>query len=285
MNAEYRPAAVPREPVLNPVDRVSELLFGLFMALTFVGAVSVTEAGRDDIRAMLAAALGCNLAWGLVDAVMYLVRTVTDRGRLITLILSVRAAPDAETGRKLIEGSLSKVAANLLLEPEIEAVRRRIVALTSVPERPKLNSDDFVAALAVLLLVVGSTFPVVLPFVVFDDVGRNRARIAERLVVGEQDPDHGHASSLTSMWVPLRGSRAATRKPPAGPGPVPASRRLWPRVRACRPGRARRPGPRPGRPGAWPGRGRCRSRRSAARRGRSRARPRRWPGRRAGWRW
>ena len=171
MNAEYRPATAPREPVLNPVDRVSELLFGLFMALTFVGAVSVTQAGRDDIRAMLAAALGCNLAWGLVDAVMYLVRTVTDRGRLITLILSVRAAPDAETGRKLIEGSLSKVAANLLLEPEIEAVRGRIVALTSVPERPKLNSDDFVAALAVFLLVVASTFPVVLPFVVFDDVG------------------------------------------------------------------------------------------------------------------
>ena len=34
-----------RDPVLNPVDRVSEMLFGLFMALTFVGAVSVAESG------------------------------------------------------------------------------------------------------------------------------------------------------------------------------------------------------------------------------------------------
>jgi hypothetical protein len=51
-----------REPVLNPVDRVSELLFGLFMALTFVGAVSVAEGGREELRMMFAAALGCNLA-------------------------------------------------------------------------------------------------------------------------------------------------------------------------------------------------------------------------------
>ena len=35
-----------REPLLSPIDRVSEMLFGLFMALTFVGAVSVAEGGR-----------------------------------------------------------------------------------------------------------------------------------------------------------------------------------------------------------------------------------------------
>lgn len=171
MSAEDLPASAKREPLLSPVDRVSELLFGLFMALTFVGAVSVTEAGRENIRAMLAAALGCNLAWGLVDAVMYLVRTVADRGRLITLIRSVRSAPDAETGRKLIQGSLSKVAAGLVSETEIEAIRGRVAALTSVPERPKLKSDDFLAALAVFLWVVVSTFPVVLPFVLIEDVG------------------------------------------------------------------------------------------------------------------
>ena len=39
------PEAPSRELVLSPVDRVSEMLFGLFMALTFVGAVSVAEAG------------------------------------------------------------------------------------------------------------------------------------------------------------------------------------------------------------------------------------------------
>jgi hypothetical protein len=159
-----------REPVLSPVDRVSELLFGLFMALTFTGAVSVAESGREQIRTMFVAALGCNLAWGLVDAVMYLVRTVTDRGRSITLIRSVRAAPDAETGRRLIEGSLSRVVSGLVSSAEIEAMRGRIVALSTVPDRPALNRDDALAALAIFLIVVASTFPVVLPFLLMQDV-------------------------------------------------------------------------------------------------------------------
>ncbi|HQR72801.1 MAG TPA: hypothetical protein PLE54_19555 [Burkholderiaceae bacterium] len=170
MSAATSPEKPKREPVLNPVDRVSEVLFGLFMALTFVGAVSVTEAGRSDIRTMFMAALGCNLAWGLVDAVMYLVRTVTDRGRLITLIRSVQSAADAETGRRLIEGSLSKVLAGLVSKTEVEAIRNRVIALNDVPDRPRLESNDYLAALAVFLLVVASTFPVVLPFVFIQDV-------------------------------------------------------------------------------------------------------------------
>ena len=175
MRAENVIEKVVREPVLSPVDRISELLFGLFMALTFVGAVSVAEAGREEIRAMFIAALGCNLAWGLVDAVMYLVRTVTDRGRLLTLVRTVRAAPDAETGRKLVENSLSQVAANLVSSAEIEAIRGRIVALSSLPERPSLKRDDLLAALAIFLIVVASTFPVVLPFLLLQDVGTAKA--------------------------------------------------------------------------------------------------------------
>jgi len=159
-----------REPVLDPVDRVSELLFGLFMALSFVGAVSVADSGREQIHSMFIAALGCNLAWGLVDAVMYLVRVITDRGKSMTLVRSVQAAPNAEAGRKLIEQSIEKDAAGLVSPTEIEAIRGRIVALTSLPARPKLHKGDLLAALAIFLLVVASTFPVVLPFALIQDV-------------------------------------------------------------------------------------------------------------------
>jgi VIT1/CCC1 family predicted Fe2+/Mn2+ transporter len=120
---------------------------------------------------MFIAALGCNLAWGLVDAVMYLVRTVTDRGRLLTLIRSVRHASDAEAGRRLIESSLSRVAAGLLSPAETEAMRVRVVALAALPARPKLTRDDLLGALAIFLIVVTATFPVVLPFALIDDVG------------------------------------------------------------------------------------------------------------------
>ena len=117
-------AAAADLAVLSPVDRVSEMLFGLLMALTFVGAVSVAESGNEQIHTLFTTALGCNLAWGLVDAVMYLVRTITERGRLITLVRSVREAPDAAAGAKLVEQSLSRVAAGLVSPVEIESVGR-----------------------------------------------------------------------------------------------------------------------------------------------------------------
>jgi len=170
MNDNNMAAESARDPVLNPVDRVSEMLFGLFMALTFVGAVSVTESGTE-VRALLAAALGCNLAWGLVDAVMYLVRTITDRGKLLTLVRSVRAATDTGSAKALIKESLSKPLAGLMTDAEVESVRQRIAALPSPPERPTLKSEDLLAALVVFLLVVASTFPVAIPFLIIDDIG------------------------------------------------------------------------------------------------------------------
>jgi VIT1/CCC1 family predicted Fe2+/Mn2+ transporter len=169
-----------RQPVLDPVDRVSELLFGLFMALTFVGAVSVAESGRQELRTMYAAALGCNLAWGLVDAVMYLVRTITARGRSLTLVHGVRAAPDAAAARKLIRDSLTPMVASLVSDAALDDLRDRMLTMADVPQRPKLRRQDFLAALAIFLIVVGSTFPVVLPFALIGDVGT--AKIVSRVV-------------------------------------------------------------------------------------------------------
>ncbi len=158
-----------RAPLLSPVDRVSELLFGLFMALTFVGVVSMATSGRDEIRTMLAAALGCNLAWGIVDAVMYLVRTITERGRSLTLARSVQAAPNAAAGRRLVADALPPDMAKLVETAEVEAIRSRVAALTDLPARPRLQRDDFLAALGIFLIVVVSTFPVALPFIFFED--------------------------------------------------------------------------------------------------------------------
>jgi VIT1/CCC1 family predicted Fe2+/Mn2+ transporter len=159
-----------REPLLNPVDRVSEMIFGLFMALTFVGVVSMATAGRQEIRDMLHAALGCNIAWGLVDAVMYLVRTVTERGRALTLARTVRAV-DAETGRNLLQDAMPGPMSKLVSAAEVEAMRARVIELANLPARPRLQRDDFLAAFGIFLIVVASTFPVALPFVFLDDPG------------------------------------------------------------------------------------------------------------------
>lgn len=180
ITARADPGQDRRERVLNPVDRVSELLFGLFMALTFVGAVSVAEAGHAELRAMFAAALGCNLAWGLVDAVMYVVRTITARGRSLTLLRSVRAAAGAADARELIRSSLPPLVASHITDAALDALREQVLTIDDVPEHPRLEGKDLWAAVGIFVLVVASTFPVVLPFALIRDVGT--AKLASRLI-------------------------------------------------------------------------------------------------------
>jgi VIT1/CCC1 family predicted Fe2+/Mn2+ transporter len=141
------------------------------MALTFVGAVSATNSGESQIREMLIAAFGCNIAWGLVDAVMYLVRTVADRGRFLTLVRAVQSAADPDAGRRIIEESMSRVARGLLSRAEIETIRGRLLAITVLPERPRLKRGDALSALAIFFIVVASTVPLVAPFLLIHDVG------------------------------------------------------------------------------------------------------------------
>ena len=50
--------------LLDPIERLSEVLFGLIMVLSFTGSLSAATAGREEIRTMLFGAIGCNLAWG-----------------------------------------------------------------------------------------------------------------------------------------------------------------------------------------------------------------------------
>lgn len=54
--------------VLDPIDRVPEVLGGVIMVLTFTNALSVSHAGEADVRGMLIGSLGCNFAWGIIES-------------------------------------------------------------------------------------------------------------------------------------------------------------------------------------------------------------------------
>jgi len=159
-----------RERLLDPVDRISETLFGLIMAVTIVGSLSIATAGHADVRTIMAAALGCNLAWGLVDAVMYLVRTATERTRNRALAKRIATAESGK-GRELIARALPDALARVVTPEELESVRLNVLALPS-PESSVLRPRDFLEALGIFLMVVIATFPVVLPFLLTDDVAR-----------------------------------------------------------------------------------------------------------------
>jgi hypothetical protein len=56
------------QAVLEPVERISLFLFGPIMALTLTRTFNVSETNRSSVRTLLMDALGCNVAWGFIDA-------------------------------------------------------------------------------------------------------------------------------------------------------------------------------------------------------------------------
>ncbi|MDF3886130.1 hypothetical protein [Cupriavidus basilensis] len=110
------------------VDRASEMCFGLFMALTFVGAVASETGGPNASRTMLHAPMGCNLAWGPVDAVMFLVRTLAARGQRLSLTIAIGTAADQSVAVALIRDALPLGMRQLIADAELEAIWARLVA-------------------------------------------------------------------------------------------------------------------------------------------------------------
>jgi len=155
---------------LDPVYRASEVIFGLLMAMSFVGSISVATDGREEVRTLLIAALGCNLAWGLVDAVMHLVAVKTQKRRERALVEKLRVT-EAGAGRVLLADELSGPLAATIGADGLEQLRQRIAGLNPAPAA-RLNGRDFGDALVVFFLVVLSTFPLVVPFMLVDDTAR-----------------------------------------------------------------------------------------------------------------
>jgi VIT family len=157
-------ATKSRKRLLDPMERISEILFGLIMVLTFTCSFSVAGAGREEVRKMLLAALGCNLAWGMIDAVFYLMGCLSEQGHNIITLRAVRQAADPAEAHRLIAGALPPLLAFVLPETEFELMRQKLAQLPEPPAHPRLAKDDWLAAAGVFLLVFLSTFPVAVPF-------------------------------------------------------------------------------------------------------------------------
>jgi len=162
------PAASRR--ILDPGERAAEILFGLIMTMTFTGTLSVADAGRDDVRVMFIGALGCNLAWGLIDGIIYLMACRAERASEQRVFRAVRDADGPAGTRAAIAGALPLLAA-LLRDAELEALRQRLVAVPEPPGHGQLTRRDWLGALGVCLLVLFTTFPLAAPFLLLDRVG------------------------------------------------------------------------------------------------------------------
>jgi hypothetical protein len=164
-NLDFWRKRISRSAVLDPVDRTAEVLFGLIMVLTFTGAISVSSDGREEIRSLLWAALGCNVAWGLVDAIMYLMNVLFERGYSRKMFLKMKNTEQGTASLQMIRNELPPLLSELMNDRQIKELEANFRKLPEVPVAALLTRSDFWMAVKIFFLVFICTLPVALPFV------------------------------------------------------------------------------------------------------------------------
>lgn len=155
---------------INTEDRITEILFGLIMALTFTCTISIAESDEATVKEMLIGAFGCNTAWGLVDAVLYIMMARTAEKRGFTILSFVRKSKDKSKALQFIGESMPQVIANVIKPEEMENIRQRVLQLPEPKISGKQIWKDYKIAVGIFFLVLLSTVPVAAPFMFIDDV-------------------------------------------------------------------------------------------------------------------
>jgi len=156
---------------LDPSESIAELLFGLIMTLTFtLGAGLVIEEGPDATRGLLIGVIGCNIAWGIIDGILYIFTAMYARGMPFRAKQLLSRNGPAAVGVKLDEG-LDENYGNALSDATKAAVKAELLEhlVEFQPAPVKMTKDDLLGALASFILVVATAIPAVLPFLVIDD--------------------------------------------------------------------------------------------------------------------
>lgn len=172
--------------VLDPVVSLGEILFGLIMTLTFtLGAgIIIEEEGREGARQLLIALIGCNIAWGIIDAALYLLGELFDRGRLRRLGHLIRQAPSDQAATQFVAHELDELLADVTTPADRLGLYQRIAGhLRSAPlTANRITKDDLLGALASFWLVFLASVPAALPFIFMDDA-RYALRVSNAILL------------------------------------------------------------------------------------------------------
>jgi hypothetical protein len=112
-----------------------------------VDPLDVVTADRMQVRTMLFGALGCNLAWGIIDAGVFLMTRFNQRGRNAVQLRAVRAAARIGEAHRIIADALLPLLASVLPPDQLELMRQRLLQLPE-PARPRLTKRDGFGAIS-----------------------------------------------------------------------------------------------------------------------------------------
>ena len=177
---------------LDPASRLGEVMFGLIMVLSATLTANLTlEPGEAGKRQLLLATISATAAWGLIDAIMFVMSAVTERAEKARLKDRIHAAASREAALAVIMAEV---------EPRFE-VNNRPETRTALCEAiynylteagalsVGINRADLLGGAACFVLVLLSCAPVVVLYILVSDAAvairlSNFALIAMLFLVG-----------------------------------------------------------------------------------------------------
>ncbi|WP_088889612.1 VIT1/CCC1 transporter family protein [Leptolyngbya ohadii] len=138
------------------------------MVLTFTLGAGLS-AGDEAVntRTMLVAIVGCNIAWGVIDGVMYIMGSLFERGSQARIVRALRQASDEKQAISVIRQHLDPTLSPILDEDERIAFYHRLLDRLQQmpPQRTRIEKEDIYGAIASFWLVLLATIPAILPFI------------------------------------------------------------------------------------------------------------------------
>jgi len=189
---------------LDPASRLGEVLFGLIMVLSVTLTAGLSAAdGPAGVRQLLQAALGCNIAWGIIDGIMYVMNNMTVRAGKAHLIEAIRSAVDRATALDIVRDQIEPQFETLTEPQHREALSRSILEYLTDGQAPttRVTAEDLYGALACFFEVVLSCLPAAVPFLIFSEPTlalrvSNALLIAMLFYVGQKWAAYAHTNRL-----------------------------------------------------------------------------------------
>ena len=150
-------------------DRASEAAVGLIIALATRGTFRIAGGHDVDPFVLAAASLGASIAWGLVDAAIFVL--AAKGTRLRWWHITTNSDPHSMVARKWAHEALEQTFLHNLSSSTRSGILNEIVAegARAQPSNPRLRREDWLTGAAVFLVVVVAGLPAIAPLLLFSD--------------------------------------------------------------------------------------------------------------------
>ncbi len=152
---------------ITPVGRLQEIIYALIMVITVSSTVSRAVPDTEEgIQTLIFAVLGCNIAWGIVDGVMFVLTNLFNRNKSLKMVKDATSAMTGDEALSIIDGEFSPPFEWMLGCDERKKLNEEILdhVIRLHPPVAKITRDDITGGMFCFVVTFLTTLPAIMPF-------------------------------------------------------------------------------------------------------------------------